>query len=156
MICPCCKKAFTPRTATQIVCGLQCFYKLKRGKRTENEPITVDGSITNFRGGGGEGGGEGKVNRESKHICRQAAEDAMTHDLKEWVMEAAGTGYLNEAQIITVVHSLIRSTGATTPGEVGIAQLMQLIELARTGGLDDSEHANRNDMSYHRAVRSAR
>ena len=150
MICPCCKKAFTPRTATQIVCGLQCFYKLKRGKRTENEPITVDGSITNCRGG------EDQVNQESKHSRRQAAEDAMTHDLKEWVMEAAGTGYLTEAQIITVVHSLIRSTGATTPGEVGIAQLMQLIELARTGGLDDSEHANRNDMSYHRAVRSAR
>ena len=79
----------------------------------------------------------------------------MTHDLKEWVMEAAGTGYLNEAQIITVVHSLIRSTGATTPGEVGIAQLMQLIELARTGGLDDSEQLNRSDLSYHRAVRSA-
>jgi hypothetical protein len=79
----------------------------------------------------------------------------MTHDLKEWVMEAAGTDYLTEAQVITVVHSLTRSKGATTPGDVGIAELMQLIELARTGGLDDSDYANRNTRSHQQAVRSA-
>lgn len=129
VICPCCKKAFTPRTATQNVCGLQCLYEMKRGKRTESEPVVADASITSFRGG------EGQVNQESKHSSRLVAEDAMTHDLKEWVIEAAGTGYLTEAQIITVMHSLIRSPEATTPGDVRIAELMQLIELARTGGL---------------------
>lgn len=38
MICPNCKKAFTPRTAKQSVCGLKCFAMMKRregiGKRT--------------------------------------------------------------------------------------------------------------------------
>jgi hypothetical protein len=123
---------------------------MKRGKRTESEPIVADASVTSFRGG------EGQVNQLSKHSSRQVAQDAMTHDLKEWVMEVAGTGYLTEAQIITVVHSLTRSAGVTAPGDVGIAELMQLIELARTDGLDGSDYANRNTTSYHQAVHSAR
>lgn len=101
---------------------------MKRGKRTESEPIVVDASVTSFHCG------EGQVNQVSKHSSRQVAEDCMTQDLKEWVMEAAGTGYLTESQIITVVHSLTRSAGTTAPGDIGIAKLMQLIELARTDG----------------------
>lgn len=141
MICPYCKKVFTPRTATQNVCGLKCLYEMKRGKRTESEPIVAGASVTNSRGG------EGQVNQVIKHSSRQVAEGAITHDLKEWVMEAAGAGYLTEAQLITVVQSLTRSAGATGPGDVGIAELMQLIELALTGGLDDSDYGNRNTTS---------
>lgn len=133
VICPCCKKAFIPRTSTQKVCGLQCFYAMKRGKRTESEPVVVDAFTTLLHDG------EGQANRACEHSSRQVKEDAVSHDLKQRVMEAAGTDYLTEAQIIKVMHSLTRSTEATTPRDVGIAALMQLIELARSGGLDDNE-----------------
>lgn len=66
----------------------------------------------------------------------------MTEALKAWVIEAAGNGYLTDAQIVAVVRMITRELRTRSPESVGVAELMQLIELARTGGLleADSEH----------------
>ena len=84
----------------------------------------------------------------------------MTDALKERVLEAAGKGYLTDAQIIAVVHELTRSPGTRSPGtrspeDAGIAELMQLIELARTGVLDEADNEHQEITSYHRVARSA-
>lgn len=82
----------------------------------------------------------------------------MTDDLTEWVLEAAGEGYLTDAQIMAVLQSITHSTDTRAPQEIGIAELMQVIELARTGGLDDADYAYRNTLSHkqaHEAYRSA-
>jgi hypothetical protein len=79
----------------------------------------------------------------------------MTDALKERVLEAAGKGYLTDAQIIAVVHELTRSPGTRSPEDAGIAELMQLIELARTGVLDEADNEHQEITSYHRVARSA-
>lgn len=79
----------------------------------------------------------------------------MTDDLKEWVLEAAGTGYLTEAQALAVVRKLTEEEGTSAPGNVGIAKLMQMIELARSGGLDETDSAHRSTVSYHQPARYA-
>lgn len=65
----------------------------------------------------------------------------MTEALKAWVMEAAGNGYLTDAQIVAVVRTITRELRTRSPESVGVAELMQLIELARTEGLYETDDA---------------
>ena len=79
----------------------------------------------------------------------------MTDALKQRVLKTAGKGYLTDAQIIAVVHELTSSSGTRSPEDAVIAELMQLIELARTGGLDEVDNEHQEITSYHRVARSA-
>lgn len=92
---------------------------------------------------------------DTRNDSRYGLEDTMNEALEELVLEAAGEGYLTDAQVVAVAHELTSASGSRAPEEVGITELMQLIELARTGGLDETDCAYRNITSYHQAARSA-
>lgn len=76
----------------------------------------------------------------------------MSDAMKERVMEAAGVGYLTDAQIVAVVRELTRTSRARAPEDVGIPELMQLIELVRTGGLDDADYEYQEPTHNHPSV----
>lgn len=86
--CPCCKRSFTPRTVTQSVCGLACFYAMKRGGRTVSEPIVLGASIVTFRAGAGQTSRE----RADDHRHRIIATSQAARDTRSAVAACLGQG----------------------------------------------------------------